>query len=87
MQLPANLFCHVEDIGCIVVLRVVFAAMLPLGAARETASRVVVPAGFATASVLVVKARTLKAATMEFAAALCKAKENFDSRLFPCLTG
>ena len=56
----------------------VFAAMLPLGAARETANRVIVPAGFVTAGVLVVKG-TLEPATMEFADTLCEIKEKFDS--------
>jgi len=57
---------------------VVFAAMLPLGAAREAASRVIVPARLATAGVLVVKC-TLEPATMEFADTLCEIKEKVDS--------
>ena len=44
---------HVEVVGSIGVLGVVLAAMLPLGATREAASRVPVPARLATASVLV----------------------------------
>jgi len=52
--------------------------MLPLGAAREAASRVIVPARLATAGVLVVKC-TLEPATMEFADTLCEIKEKVDS--------
>jgi len=74
----ANLLCHVEVVGSIGVLGVVFAAMFPLGAAREAASRVIVPAGFVTAGVLVVKG-TLEPATMEFADTLCEIKEKVDS--------
>ena len=51
----------------------VLAAMLPLGAAREIASRFVVPASLATAGVLVGPApRSLKTAHMIPADTLCK---------------